>query len=239
MNESPIQTPASSAKPVARGGAPASVRPVRSVGSVDSFGTVEPVGAAGSVELRTGSVEEVGPVEVAGPVEEAGAVGCGPVCATRRTALVLGAVSGAALLTGCATYGGSGAQPAAPAEASDPAGGAEKDGDATEAAKGDGDGAGDGKPALTSTSAIPVGGGKVFAAKKVVVTQPSAGTFKAFSSVCPHAGCDVNEVKGGTINCPCHGSKFAIADGSVTAGPSPRGLPSVRIAVTGDAVVLE
>jgi len=53
-----------------------------------------------------------------------------------------------------------------------------------------------------------------------VVTQPVSGTFKAFSATCTHQGCAVSEVANGTINCPCHGSRFAVADGSVTAGPA-------------------
>ena len=40
---------------------------------------------------------------------------------------------------------------------------------------GAGGGGGTGTGALASTSEIPVGGGKVFSAEKVVVTQPSAG----------------------------------------------------------------
>ena len=58
-----------------------------------------------------------------------------------------------------------------------------------------------------------------------MLTQPEAGTFTAFSATCTHQGCAVTEVVGGTINCPCHGSKFAIADGSVTAGPGPEPAP--------------
>ena len=67
---------------------------------------------------------------------------------------------------------------------------------------------------------MPVGGGIVLAAQDLVVTQPVAGTFKGFSATCTHQGCKVNEVAGGTINCPCHGSKFAVADGAPTAGPA-------------------
>ena len=36
-----------------------------------------------------------------------------------------------------------------------------------------------------------MGGGTIFADKKVVVTQPEAGTFKAFDTTCPHQGCAV------------------------------------------------
>ena len=61
----------------------------------------------------------------------------------------------------------------------------------------------------------------VLADRGIVLTQPVAGTFKGFSSTCTHQGCAVSQVVGGTINCPCHGSRFAVADGSVTAGPAP------------------
>ena len=73
----------------------------------------------------------------------------------------------------------------------------------------------------------------MLAAQDVVLTQPVAGTFKAFSATCTHQGCTVAEVAGGTINCPCHGSKFAVADGAVTAGPAPRPLPEKAVTVKG------
>jgi Rieske Fe-S protein len=92
---------------------------------------------------------------------------------------------------------------------------------------------------LAATGDIPVGGGKVFAEKKVVVTQPVAGTFKAFSAVCTHQGCTVNKVSESTIDCPCHGSRFAIADGSVVGGPAKRPLAARQVAVSGDAILLQ
>ena len=91
---------------------------------------------------------------------------------------------------------------------------------------------------LAAIADVPVGGGLVLAARDVVLTQPVAGTFKAFSATCTHQGCTVNEVAGGTINCPCHGSKFAVADGSVTAGPAPRPLPEQPVTVQGTSIVL-
>jgi Rieske Fe-S protein len=92
---------------------------------------------------------------------------------------------------------------------------------------------------LASTGDIPVGGGTVFANQKVVVTQPTPGTFEAFSAICTHQGCTVNKVDSGTIDCPCHGSKFAIADGSVVHGPASRPLPKRQVTVAGDALLLE
>ncbi|WP_431946483.1 Rieske (2Fe-2S) protein [Actinacidiphila sp. bgisy167] len=82
---------------------------------------------------------------------------------------------------------------------------------------------------LVKTADVPVGGGTVITDRKVVVTQPQAGEFKAFSAVCTHQGCLVNNVSDGTINCPCHGSKFRITDASVAAGPAERPLPAESI----------
>lgn len=91
---------------------------------------------------------------------------------------------------------------------------------------------------LGSTSEIPVGGGKVFKAEQVVVTQPAAGQFKGFSAVCTHMGCLVDQVADGTIDCPCHGSMFSIKDGSVVGGPAPSPLPEQQVTVTGSKISL-
>jgi Rieske Fe-S protein len=98
-----------------------------------------------------------------------------------------------------------------------------------------GSGGGD---ALATTSQVPVDGGMVFKDQKVVVTQPSAGTFKAFSAVCTQQGCTVAGVQNGTINCPCHGSMFSAADGSVKGGPATKPLAAVKIQVDGDSIKL-
>ncbi|MFD0228239.1 Rieske (2Fe-2S) protein [Streptomyces hirsutus] len=92
--------------------------------------------------------------------------------------------------------------------------------------------------ALASTADIPEGGGKVFADSKVVVTQPTAGEFKAFSATCTHQGCAVKSVADGVINCPCHNSNFSIADGSVQSGPATKPLPAMEITVSGDSITL-
>ncbi len=140
---------------------------------------------------------------------------------TSRRALLAGAC-GAAALGGCSTYGTS-KEDSAPQPAPAPSGGA------TGGATG---------TVLAKVSDIPVGGGKIFAERKTVVTQPQAGTIKAFSTTCTHAGCAVDEVARGTINCPCHGSRYRIVDGSVAAGPAPKPLPPIAVTVNGDAITL-
>jgi len=95
------------------------------------------------------------------------------------------------------------------------------------------DGASPASGGSTPTSEIPVGGGKVFADSQTVVTQPTAGTFKAFDAVCPHQGCTVGSVEGGQIICPCHQSHFDAATGNVVSGPAPTGLAAKKITVTG------
>ena len=91
---------------------------------------------------------------------------------------------------------------------------------------------------LGAASDIPVGGGAVYAAAKVVVTQPASGQYRAFSAVCTHVGCVVNKVTNGTIDCPCHGSRFRITDGAVAAGPAPSPLPAKQVAIVDGRVVL-
>lgn len=90
----------------------------------------------------------------------------------------------------------------------------------------------------TPASAIPVDGGTIFVPQQVVVTQPSAGEFKAFSAICTHKGCPVKSVKDGNIVCPCHNSLFSIADGSVISGPARSPLPALTVTVTGDEITV-
>lgn len=130
---------------------------------------------------------------------------------TRRTVLATGAA--AALTAGCTQYGNSNSSGSSTVNAS---AGQE----------------------LAKTSDIPLGGGKIFADRKVVVTQPKKDEFKAFSAVCTHMGCTVGTISNGIIECPCHHSKYRIADGSVAGGPAPKPLPAEQIKVEGNSIRL-
>lgn len=101
-----------------------------------------------------------------------------------------------------------------------------------------GSAAGDRAPVASvkaKTADVPVGSGTIFAQERTVITQPTVGNFKAFSSICTHAGCPVASVTD-TINCNCHGSRFAIADGSVVTGPATQPLPARTVQVSDGTV---
>lgn len=127
---------------------------------------------------------------------------------TRRTAMSVAAAGGTLALTAC---GGS--------EGSPPAG--ESSGAAG---------------VRVPVADVPEGGGLV--RDRVVVTQPSAGTFKAFDATCPHQGCAVDKVTTEAIICPCHGSQFDPTDGSVTQGPATEGLKAMTATVEGADVAV-
>ena len=91
---------------------------------------------------------------------------------------------------------------------------------------------------IASTADIEVGGGTIISDEGVVITQPSEGDFRAFSSTCTHQGCQVSEVSDGTINCKCHGSQFSIEDGEPESGPASTPLREVAITVEGDQIQL-
>ena len=141
-----------------------------------------------------------------------------------RQKILLGAGLGlvTAVLAACSTYG---KKPEAAGESSTiPAAQSASGGTAAPAAK-----------AIAKTSDVPVGSGVIVG--EVVVTQPSAGVFKGLSAKCTHKGCTVDKVADGTIDCPCHGSKFNL-DGTVANGPAQEPLAVENITVQGDSIML-
>lgn len=153
--------------------------------------------------------------------------------ASRRAVLLgVGATAAAGVLAACG-----GDEPATPTT-SQPGGGATTGG-ATSAGAAPTTAAGGG----IKVADIPVGGGVIFGDRQAVVTQPTVGDFRAFDTTCPHQGCLVSEVTGGLITCPCHGSQFRIADGSVAHGPNngqplSRGLTAKNVTVAGDQLMI-
>lgn len=89
------------------------------------------------------------------------------------------------------------------------------------------------------TADVPVGGGVINAQALFVVTQPSAGQFKAFSATCTHQGCAVTRVENGQIVCPCHMSHFDISTGAPSADSQAKSpLPAKTATVSGDSVYI-
>ena len=138
---------------------------------------------------------------------------------SRRTVIKHAGLAVAALagLSACTNYG-------APTAAG-PSGAASASGGASSQSTG-----------LTAKAAdIPIGSGTIFPSAQTVITQPKAGEFKAFTSICTHQQCPVADVTD-TINCNCHGSKFSITDGSVVNPPAQTPLAAKKVTVTGDTV---
>jgi len=63
----------------------------------------------------------------------------------------------------------------------------------------------------------------VFLSARVIVVRHSSTDYRALSSVCPHAGCGVSQVRQDALVCPCHGSTFTYG-GDLVSGPASRGL---------------
>lgn len=94
-------------------------------------------------------------------------------------------------------------------------------------------------PGGTPVSEIPVGGGRIFPDQQVVVTQPAAGEFKAFSTTCTHQGCAVTAIEDGHIICPCHRSQFDLTSGAPTPdSQAKQPLAAMTVHVEGDRFIL-
>jgi Rieske Fe-S protein len=164
---------------------------------------------------------------------------------TRRA--VLGGAGCTALGVGAAALGCGGPQPTGPEPSGAKPSGPKPGNGASEhagpeaatpgAAPGGPAGAGSAGTVLGAASDVPLHGGKVFDQLEVVVTQPAPNDYRGFSGICTHTGCLVAEVANGTINCPCHGSRFHL-DGTVAHGPAPRPLHSRPVTVTNGKLVL-
>lgn len=77
---------------------------------------------------------------------------------------------------------------------------------------------------------IPVGGAKDTMSSQgipLMVIRQDEETFVALEKKCPHLGCMV-DLEDGELICPCHGAKFTL-DGTLIAGPSPRGLKQFEV----------
>lgn len=98
---------------------------------------------------------------------------------------------------------------------------------------------GAGGQVLAQLADVPVGGaiaGTAPDGQAILITQPTAGTAAAFSSVCTHQGCQVAP-QGSELVCPCHASKFDLATGAPLGGPAQQPLAAVAVTVRDGAIV--
>jgi Rieske Fe-S protein len=64
------------------------------------------------------------------------------------------------------------------------------------------------------------------------VTQPKAGHFVGFDSLCTHEGCPVDIFgEPGKMSCGCHGAQFTLDTGKPTAGPAKKPMPKKPIII--------
>ncbi len=79
---------------------------------------------------------------------------------------------------------------------------------------------------LGSTANYPPGSRTLLPDVPALLIHTEAG-FTAFSLVCPHLGCTVEDREDGLI-CPCHGSRFD-AGGTALRGPARQPLRALRV----------
>lgn len=83
---------------------------------------------------------------------------------------------------------------------------------------------------------VPIGAGTIVGA--FVVTQPTEGSFAAFSYLCTHQVLPVQQVTDAAIVCGRHGSTYSLADGSVLTGPATKALTAATVTRSGDTLTI-
>jgi cytochrome b6-f complex iron-sulfur subunit len=87
-------------------------------------------------------------------------------------------------------------------------------------------------------SRLPVKGtaSVTVAGKGYLLYRPDEATVLAYTSVCTHQGCKVGTGSGEVFKCPCHGSEFKKADGTVAQGPAAKALTRFPATIEGAKV---
>jgi len=75
--------------------------------------------------------------------------------------------------------------------------------------------------------------------KKILVANLE-GKYYAIGNRCTHMGCMLSDgvLKGGIVQCPCHGSRFDVKTGSVVGGPAKKPEPAFQVKVEGDQILV-
>lgn len=88
---------------------------------------------------------------------------------------------------------------------------------------------------------VPIGSARVFrypsAEDRCLLIRTDDKTLLAYSQACTHLSCAVvPRVAEGVLHCPCHEGYFDLKTGRNIAGPPPRPLPRIVLAIEGDDV---
>jgi cytochrome b6-f complex iron-sulfur subunit len=84
----------------------------------------------------------------------------------------------------------------------------------------------------SSYSALKNKGGSVYHSN-IVIIHTNSDQFVALSQICTHQSCTVQYDGSSGLQCPCHGSTFALS-GAVTGGPAPTALKSYKTSLSGN-----
>ncbi|MFE5404816.1 Rieske (2Fe-2S) protein [Streptomyces sp. NPDC056580] len=90
---------------------------------------------------------------------------------------------------------------------------------------------------LGAEDEVAKGGAKLYRDRNVVVSRDAGGALKAYSTVCTHAGCVINKLRGTTLICPCHGSEFDAVTGKVLQAPATEPLGELPVRVSRGRIV--
>jgi len=90
-------------------------------------------------------------------------------------------------------------------------------------------------------SAKDLESGKMMGVKaggKSILVVNVQGKYYAIGNVCTHMGCMLSDgdLKGETVTCSCHGSKFDVKNGKVVGGPATKPEPSYQVEVEKDEI---
>ena len=95
---------------------------------------------------------------------------------------------------------------------------------------------------VVKLSKLPIGSTYTFTTSAqgvpAIVFRTKTGVF-AYSMICTHNGCTVSYEKSKkALICPCHMAQFDLLNGAkVVAGPAPKPLAKVKVAISGGWVI--
>lgn len=96
------------------------------------------------------------------------------------------------------------------------------------------------EPSTVPVSEVPVGTATQIKVGEdnVIIAQPTAGEFVAYSARCTHQGGIVQVVQDLHLRCPLHGAEYDATDGSNTLAPAPRPLDVLPISESGGQLTI-